>query len=162
MSRKQKQLELATVASSVPQIIKKTEFEEASRMADRVLRLYRPVKKTSTSFKGVKKVTVPNQSLTLKEILRRFVRKETLAVGREGIYNDSLGDLEKMANADITEQMEVVEDLKARFKKRQEEEVSKKKAEAEQKAKADFDKAVQDAAVKLQQTDPGDPGSKKV
>lgn len=65
------------------------------------------------SFIGQKVEVVPNQSMSLKEILRRFVKREALPVAREGMYEDRFGDLEKLKNADITEQMERIEQIKA-------------------------------------------------
>lgn len=158
MSKKKQQLSIEpTNTVHEVQLIKKEAFEKASKAADRVLRLYPSRVIKGQSFKGVKKHVVPNQSLTLKEILRRFVRKEPLAIGRDGIYNDSLGDLEKLANADITEQMETVDAIKAGIAKGEKEKRDREKQEADLKAKAEFDKAVQDAAAKLKQSDPGEP-----
>lgn len=78
-----------------------------------MIRLYRPVKVARQSFAGVKKCVVPNQSMSLKEILQRFVRREALPVARQGIYEERFGDLEKLSKADITEQLERVEEIKA-------------------------------------------------
>lgn len=78
-----------------------------------MIRLYPPVKVARQSFAGVKKCVVPNQSMSLKEILQRFVRREALPVARQGIYEERFGDLEKLSKADITEQLERVAELKA-------------------------------------------------
>lgn len=64
-------------------------------------------------FGKAKVFTIPSQSMTLKEILKRFVRNESLPIAREGVYEDRFEDLEKLSRKDITEQMEVVETLKA-------------------------------------------------
>lgn len=77
------------------------------------VRLYRPVKVIGQSFNGIKRQTVPNQSMSLKEILRRFVKREQLPIARQGIYEERFGDLEKLSKADVTEQMERVEEIKA-------------------------------------------------
>lgn len=70
------------------------------------------------SFEGCKEVTVPSQSLSLKEILRRFVRREPLPVMKDASYNEAFGvDIEKLAKLDITEQMEVVDKLKKSVKR---------------------------------------------
>lgn len=99
------------------------------------------------SFKGVKRQTVPNQSLTLKEIVKRFVRRESLPVSRDGIYEERFGDLEKIKHADITEQMDRIAELKAQianWNKR-----VREKQERMAKIKADMD-----AAAKATSTNP--------
>lgn len=68
-------------------------------------------------FSKAKKIVVPNQSMTLHEILRRFVRRESLPVMKEGTYQTGFGDLEKIQNYDITEKMDVVDKIKAYVKK---------------------------------------------
>lgn len=83
---------------------------------DRRLRLYPPVKVQGQSFEGAKVHTVPNQSMTLREILKRFVRREPLAINREGTYEERMGDLEKLANEDITVQLERAEELRRKIK----------------------------------------------
>lgn len=77
------------------------------------LHLYVPKKTIGLSFKGVKKTVVPSQAMTLKEIIKRFIRHESLPVKKEGFYEDRMGDLEKMGNMDITEQLEIAGELKA-------------------------------------------------
>lgn len=101
------------------------------------IRLYPPVKVTGQSFKNVKKCVVPNQSMSLREILTRFVRREPLPVLNDGLYEDRFGDIEKMKNEDIVdinarkEKMESeIKDYEKRDKKRKAEiEAAKKKAE---------------------------------
>lgn len=83
----------------------------------KVLKTIPDYKRVSTSFTGVKRVTVPNQSMTLQEILQRFVRRESLPVMKEGTYQTGYGDLEKIQNMDITEKMEVVDKIKIFLKK---------------------------------------------
>lgn len=75
--------------------------------------LYPKVVVERQSFLGVKREVVPNQSMSLKEILRRFVKREALPVARQGMYEERFGDLEKLGKADITVQMERIEELKA-------------------------------------------------
>lgn len=77
--------------------------------------MYPTVKVTGKSFVGVKRVTVPNQSMSLREIISRFVRREPLPVSKEGVYEDRFGDLEKLKREDITVQMERVERIKAQL-----------------------------------------------
>lgn len=89
--------------------------------------------KTGISFKKVKRVTLPNQCMSLREIIKRFVRHEALPVLQEGVYEDRFGDLEKLAKADITEQLEEADRLKNVVSDYV---VSQKKKAAEEKAKA--------------------------
>lgn len=98
------------------------------------IRLYpqRPV--PVESFKGVKKVVVPNQSMTLHEIIQRFTRKEALPIEKEGFYAENLGDLEKMQREDITVRHERAAEISkatTAWKKREAEKeaAAKKKAE---------------------------------
>lgn len=81
------------------------------------------------SFEGVEELTVPNQSMTLQEILQRFVRKEKLPVGKEVSFSESNYDLEKLSSMDLVERDEFIAEQKrvaARFERQQ-----KAKAEAE-------------------------------
>lgn len=71
--------------------------------------------------------------MSLREILRRFVRRESLPVAREGVYEERFGDLEKLSKADITIQLDKVEELKNRiadFEARME--AKRKKAEKDE------------------------------
>lgn len=77
-------------------------------------KLYSPRPIVGQSFKNVHKHVIPKQSMTIKEIFARFVRKESLPIEREGYYEDRYGDLEKLAKRDIVDQMEVVQSLKKR------------------------------------------------
>jgi len=97
------------------------------------IRLYPPVRKIGQSFKGVKRCTVPNQSLSLKEIVKRFIRREQLPVAKNGVYEERFGDLEKISKMDIYDQMEVVKDLDSKIKafiERDKERSDKAKADA--------------------------------
>lgn len=101
-----------------------------------MVRLYKiPVTK-GKSFKGARKHVMPNQSMSLREIVQRFVRRESLPISKEGLYEERFGDLEKLKNKDITEQMDKVEELKTQidgFTKRQ----KKRAQEAADAAKKD-------------------------
>lgn len=113
------------------------------------LHLYPEVKIIRQSSKGRKLRTVPNQSLSLREIIRRFIRRESLPVHMEGVYEERFGDLEKMSKADIVEQMETVESLKSSiddFKKR------RKKADDDAQKKEDEEK--KKAATAAQPVEP--------
>lgn len=65
------------------------------------LRMYPKVAIVGLDLSAEPVVVVPNQSMSLREILRRFVRKESLPVSQEGIYEERMGDLEKMSKEDI-------------------------------------------------------------
>lgn len=102
-----------------------------------MIRLYPNVKVTGQSFRGVKRTVVPNQSMSLREILQRFVRRESLPIVHEGQYESRFGDLEKLNNEDITVKHERAQELKesiSAFNKRQ-------------KAKADAIEAARLAAL---------------
>jgi len=58
-------------------------------------------------------MTVPNQSLSLNEIVKRFVRREALPVMHDGVYEERFGDLEKLKYADIYDRREKAKELKA-------------------------------------------------
>lgn len=75
--------------------------------------LYPKVVVKAQSFKNVKKVVLPNQSMTLKQIIDKFVRKESLPVAHEGQYIDGYGDLEKMSKDDLVTQYENIARIKA-------------------------------------------------
>lgn len=113
----------------------------------RPIRLYPEVVVSKQSFIGTKVCTLPDQSITLKEIIKRFLRKEALPISKEGLYEDRMGDLEKLANEDITVQMERAQELKATLKKAQkqkEDHDNNLKAEAEAKVKADREQLLRD------------------
>lgn len=75
--------------------------------------LYPKIPVKGQSFAGVKRVVVPMQSLSLKEIIRRFVKQESLPISKEGVYDDRFDyDLEKLAHEDLTVQHEVIEEMK--------------------------------------------------
>lgn len=79
------------------------------------MRLYPDVIVKGQSFVGCKKLVVPSQSMSLREILRRFVRKESLPISHEGTYEDRYDyDLEKLAKEDLTVQEEVHAEMKAK------------------------------------------------
>lgn len=98
------------------------------------------------SFVGQKKLTVPSQNLSLREIIRRFVRREALPQSKDGLYEDRFGDLEKLSRMDIVEKMEKVEELKsqiAAFEAREKARFEKEKADA----KAAEEKRIQDEVI---------------
>lgn len=69
------------------------------------------------SFKDVPHITVPDQSMSLEEILQRFTRGEAVPVGQPVEYGSDIEDflnvdLEKIANSDLTEKAEYISQLK--------------------------------------------------
>lgn len=97
------------------------------------MRLYPTVVVEGQSFKGCKVYTVPQQNMSLREIIKRFVRREQLPVSHSGVYIENLGDLEKLARADIFERVEHAKELKeyiAKAKVRMEDLQKKKVADA--------------------------------
>lgn len=58
------------------------------------------------------KIVIPNQSMSLEEILTRFTRGETLAVAQPVNYHESEDDLEKVSQMDLVDKEEYVEKLK--------------------------------------------------
>lgn len=121
------------------------------------LKLYPTARRVvGQSFKGVERQTVPKQSLSLKEILRRFVRREELPMTKEGVYETRFGDLEKISRMDIVDQMDYVDHLKSKiaaFEDRQ-----KAKAAADTQAAEDARVA---AAVAASKVDPSPPDPRK-
>ncbi|AXH74429.1 MAG: hypothetical protein [Microviridae sp.] len=107
------------------------------------VKLYPNVPRVKQDVKSWKKTVVPNQSMTLREILKRFVRKESLPVSTEGSYHEGDYDLEKLAKSDITEQYEVIEELKKKVKRKKKEvddyQLEQKKKQDEDRAKGQQD-----------------------
>lgn len=94
---------------------------------------------------GGKKLTVPDQSMSLKTILERFVRHEALPVGLGGVYHESDDDLEKVAAMDLTEKDEFIARQKETQKRYEEQEKQKERkrletvrAEEREKVKAEL------------------------
>lgn len=96
-----------------------------------------------------KSVVVPNQSMTLKEILRRFVRRESLPIERQGIYAEGFGDLEKIMHEDFTVQEERLNEVRKKVENAKEKD-ARAKADAKSKAKA---------GEAARETDPSEAGS---
>lgn len=109
--------------------------------------LYSPRPIVGQDFKGVKRVTVPKQSMSLQEIVRRFVRREAVPVSQDGIYETRFGDLEKLATADIYDRLERAEELRdqiSAFNKREKDRVEKEAADKKAADEAAFEKRVAD------------------
>lgn len=80
-------------------------------MAKRLI-LYRDQPRAGQSFKKSQKFVVPNQSMTLQEIIRRFVKREPLPQMKDGSYHEGEYDLEKLAKEDRVVRDEVLEEVK--------------------------------------------------
>lgn len=120
-----------------------------------------------------KKEVVPDQSLSLKEILRRFVRNEALPVGHKAVYgsdgeidpeSDSQFniDQEKAKHWDLTEKDEFREEvmkIREEHIKAEKQAKAKKDKEAAEKAEKDFARKVRLAAKKYAKKYPGEAGS---
>lgn len=92
-----------------------------------------------------KKAVVPNMSLSLEEILRRFTRGEPLLIGRgEPQYDEGPDDLEKVANMDLVDKEEYIDKLKATQKTYDKQEARKKGEEKTRLEQVAIDKIVAD------------------
>lgn len=79
--------------------------------------LYPKIVVKGQSFKGVKVTVVPNQSMSLQQILKRFIKKESLPLSKEGFYEDRYDyDLEKVQTEDLVVKDEIMADVKADVK----------------------------------------------
>lgn len=89
--------------------------------------------------------TVPDQSLSLAEILRRFTRHEVLPVGHKGQYGSEVLmdpesdselniDVEKLRHADLTEKAEYRSTVREKIQEFEREEDARKEREAKEKA----------------------------
>lgn len=104
------------------------------------MHLYPKIAVKGQSFIGIKKVVVPMQSMSLREIVKRFVRREALPLSHEGTYEDRYDyDLEKIAHEDLTVKEELLSEFRQRVKDldlkvKAEESTLKEKQRAKQEA----------------------------
>lgn len=122
-----------------------------------------PATSVGTSFKDVKKAVIPDQSIGLEKLLKRFTRGESMPVLHQGNYG-VVGnyDLEKMKFLDPVERGEIIESMKfieSKFKKQKDAEEAAQKEAAEKKALEDYDKKVRIAARKIAKLKGGSPQS---
>lgn len=125
--------------------------------------LYPAVPRVRRLFVGVKRCTLPNQCMSLAEMLRRYVRREPLPAAKDGVYVETDYDLEKLTKMDRVEQEEVLTEMKqtvARKRKVVEDE-DKKVSEAKAAKKKAEEGAMFDQLSKLSQKDPVDPSPKQ-
>lgn len=97
-------------------------------------------------FKG-EKLVVPNQAISLQEILERFTRNEALPIGKEPVFHESEDDLEKISKADLVDKAEFSQKLIDTQKKyEKQEKARKKKIEEEERAKIAAELAAKEKA----------------
>lgn len=81
------------------------------------------------SYEGEIELTVPDQTMSLREILERFTRNEPLPIGKEVSYHESEDDLEKIQHMDLVDRAEYVEKLKETQRKYDKQEKARKEKE---------------------------------
>lgn len=109
------------------------------------------------SFVGIKSQLVPDQSMSLKEILTRFTRGESVPVGHTGQFDENADsedsiDYEKLAHADLVDKEEhyrKLEDVKIRYEKQEKAKAKKKREKDEADQKAAYEARVLAEAEKL-------------
>lgn len=98
-------------------------------------------------------LVIPDQSLSLEEILQRFTRGEELPVGFEGVFDEETeDDLEKLGRADLVDKYEYSQKMQEIQKEFEAQEKAREKAEREAEEKrqqAELDKKIRIAAKKL-------------
>lgn len=100
--------------------------------------LYPVRKHWKQDFSNDEVLTVPDQSMSLKTILERFTRRESLPIEKKGVYAEGLGDLEKMVKQDPVDLMEMAVQMKEQadgFKASEDKAAADKKAADELAAK---------------------------
>lgn len=76
-----------------------------------------PIPDKGISFVGCEVLTVPDQTLSLAEILERFTRDEALPIGHDVSYDDDAEvDYEKMKYADLVDKAEFADRMKQKAK----------------------------------------------
>lgn len=93
-----------------------------------------------------KKMVVPDQSLSLQEILLRFTRNEQLPIGKDVQFHESDDDLEKVSKMDLVDRAEYVDKLKETQKGFEKQE-RKKAADIKKRAE---EKVLEEARQKLE------------
>jgi len=82
-------------------------------------------------------LTLPNQALSLAEIIERFVRHEPLQIGKDVSYHESDDDLEKLQRLDPVDRMAYIrkmQDIQDKFKQQEED----RRIKLEEKTRAEF------------------------
>lgn len=97
------------------------------------------------------KEVVPDQSMSLREILERFTRGEAVPIGKEGTFDDHADsddsiDLEKIAKADLVDREEYhakLQETKNAYEKQEKAKSAKAAKLAKEKAEAEYKAAVE-------------------
>lgn len=124
-----------------------------------------PVPSKGTDYSKEVDIVVPDQSMSLQEILERFTRGEPLEVGHDVQDGDDSDnplniDLEKLANSDLVDKAEFVEKLKdvqRRYNVQEKEKAAKIKAQKLEEYKRKDQKRIQAAARKIAKENYGNP-----
>lgn len=95
--------------------------------------LYPERARRGTDCSKMKRQVIPNQSMSLKEIIKRFVRREALPVTKEGTYHESDHDLEKVMTMDVVEKQELLAQVKEDVRRKKKVVDDFRKFEEEQK-----------------------------
>lgn len=97
------------------------------------VRMYPNVSVKKENYSNVKKVVMPNQSMSLQDIIKRFIRRESLPLEKQAVYEDRMGDLEKIAHEDISVKADMAADLKEKLSKKEKEMKEKEQKEKKEK-----------------------------
>lgn len=116
-----------------------------------------PAEAAGTPILG-KSLMVPDQSMSLAEIIRRFVRGEALAIGKQVEYGDTGYDLEKVSHMDMVDKAEFIEEQKDI--QRQYDAQDKRRRKAERQKLEDEARAKIEAEVRSKLDPPSGSGSK--
>lgn len=116
-----------------------------------MVKLYNSRPIVGQSFKGEKRETLPKQAMSLREILRKFVRREALpAFHSDGVYETRFGDLEKLGTMDMHDQFEHAASLRDKieaFNGREKLRVEKEALDKADAEKAEIEKRIADAVA---------------
>lgn len=103
-----------------------------------------------------KSVAIPNQSMTIKQIVERFVKGIPSDVEiKKGVYLNQVDfDLDKMSRMDATDKAYEATQFASAAEEKADEIEAHEKATKERKKKRDIEEATKKAAEKAPKTDP--------
>lgn len=109
--------------------------KQSELQLSKVVTLFPTRKPRAISFKHVTKKTVPNQSMTLKTILKKYTRGEPVSQVAASFFETRFGDLSKFYNMDHLDRQIFNENFKEKVTHwgetlKQKEEAAKAEAEA--------------------------------
>lgn len=99
-------------------------------------------------------LVVPNQALSLRQILDRFTRQQALPIGKDGNYDEGEDDLEKLRHMDLVDKEEYIDRLKQTQIKYGKQEEARKRREYDEAQKKVYEQAARDLAEKEKLADP--------